>query len=572
MPEPELLPPAQHPLLDVPAEEKLREEVESLRRQLEEARRRNAPEKDHDKNKRPGRPGKRTLWLIALGIVGLLIVAFFVGFLPHYRREKQLKQDAEAEARALPVVTYFYAQRSPAQTQLVLPGNIAALTEAPLLARANGYLKKRYVDIGDRVKAGQLLAEIAAPDLDQQVSQARAQLLQTRAMLKQAASSLEQAKANQALAKVTADRWAALLRRGAVAPQDNDSRQADYQAQTANVAALQEAVGAAQQNVSASEANLNRLLELQGYEQVRAPFAGVITLRNVDEGALIATGQTLLFRIAQTGRLRTYINVPESGAPLVQLRQKAILSLAEYPGRQFVGEITRTSDALDPTTRTLLTEVQVPNPQNTLSPGMFAEVSLDQSRPDPPVMIPADALIVLANGTFAAVLQGDANDANERQPAEQTRDSRADSQGGKKQDGQDNGAQKGPNQKNTKQAGDSQKKEKNDREEKAELLKQQQELPTFTVHLSRVSVGRDYGNAIEILTGLNGGERVVESPNDHVQEKAKVKGQRSKQNPVEASSGSPSKQNANSEKLNPQPNAEPNPKQPAKERTSRGPG
>jgi multidrug efflux pump subunit AcrA (membrane-fusion protein) len=183
----------------------------------------------------------------------------------------QLRQDAQAEAKALPILSYIYAQRSPAKTVLTLPGNIEALTEAPVLARATGYLKKRYADIGDRVKAGQLLAEIAAPDLDQQVEQARAQLQQARASLRQSLAALEQGRANQRLSKVTADRWAALLKRGAVAPQDNDSKQADCQAQTANIAALEEAAAAAQQNASAAEANLNRLLELQGYEQVIAP-------------------------------------------------------------------------------------------------------------------------------------------------------------------------------------------------------------------------------------------------------------------------------------------------------------
>jgi len=561
MPEPEILSPPTQPLLDRPEEEKLRGEVESLRRELEQERERNRSNggnnsgaNDKDK-KAPRRPQKRTLWWVAAGLAIVLILAFFLGFLPHYRRQRQLRQDAQAEAKALPVLSYILAERSSAQSQLVLPGSIEALTEAPVLARATGYLRKRYADIGDRVKSGQLLAEIAAPDLDQQVQQARAQLLQARASFRQSAAALEQARANQTLSKVTAARWAGLLKRGAVSPQDNDTRQADYQAQTANVVALEEALSAAEQNMMAAEANLNRLLELQSYEQVQAPFSGVITLRNIDSGALITSGQTLLFRIAQTDRLRTYVNVPESGAPLVQVGQKAALSVEEYPGRQFTGQITRTSDALDPSTRTLLTEVQVPNTGNSLAPGMFSEVTLNQSRPDPPVLIPADALIVRANGTFVAVLEGDAPEGNRNQAA-----------GEKKNDPADKGDKKGSGGK------DGDKKEKNDRKDKAELARQQQQLPTFTVHLASVAPGRDYGNAIEILTGLNGGERIIQNPNDQVQEKAEVKGEKAKDNPVTSSAAQKVKQSANGEKLAPQPNAEPAPKQPAKERMNRGPG
>lgn len=553
MPEPEILLPAgpEHPLLDRPDDEKLRQEVESLRRELERERERNrSKNKDNQDKKGPVHPKKRTLWLIGLGLGLVLIAAFFLGFLPHYRREKQLRQDAGAEAKALPVITWIYAQRSGPQTQLLLPGNIEALTEAPVLARADGYLKRRYVDIGDRVKSGQLLAEITAPDLDQQVQQARAQLLQARASLRQSNAQLEQARANQALAKVTADRWRELLRRGAVSPQDNDTQQANYRAQTANVGALDEAVSASQQNVTAVEANLDRLIELQGYEQVRAPFSGVITLRNIDAGALITTGQTLLFRIAQTDRLRTYVYVPESGAPLVQVGQQATLTVEEYPGHPFTGEITRTSDALDPSTRTLLTEVQVPNASHSLAPGMFSEVTLNQSRPNPPVLIPADALIVRSNGTFVAILQGDAPaQGAENNAPSQTRENQQD----------------GKREKNNK-------KEKNDRKDKAQIEKQQRELPTLTVHLAPVTVGRDYGNAIEILTGLNGGERIVESPNDQVEEKAQVKGQQAKENPVTTTAKPGTKTDASSEKLNSQPGAEPIPKQPSKERTNRGPG
>ncbi len=275
---------------------------------------------------------------------------------------------------------------------------------------------------------------------------------------------------------------------------------------------------------------------------MRAPFSGLITLRNVDVGALIGNNQTLLFRIAQTDVLRTFLNVPETGAALIQQGQTAVLNVQEYPGRQFTGEIVRTSKSLDPGTRTLLAEVDVRNSSHILSPGMFSEVVLNEPRPHPPILIPADALIVRSNGTFVGILTGDAA-------------------------GNANAAPKAPPKK---QNGGKEK--KNDRAEKAQVAQEQQQLPTFTVHLQPVSVGRDYGNAIEILTGLNVGDRIVENPNDHVEENAKVKGERSNQNPVTNPSAPGAKQDQNSETLAPKPGAEPVPKEPSRENMNRGPG
>jgi multidrug efflux pump subunit AcrA (membrane-fusion protein) len=230
--------------------------------------------------------------------------------------------------------------------------------------------------------------------------------------------------------------------------------------------------------------------------------------------------------------------------------------VAEYPGRQFTGEITRTSSALDPSTRTLVIEVQVDNPNGTLFPGMFSEVTLNETRPHPPILIPADALVVRSDGAFAAVLKG--NGPEIQSPAE----------GGQ---GRGNGKGKQSKNKKGKEKADV-KPEKNDRKDKAALQKQQQQLPTFQVHFVPVSIGRDYGNAVEILTGLQGGEHIVESPNDFIQEGAQVKGQKARENPATAPSSSSGKQNANSEKLRPQPGAEPSPQQPSKERMNRGPG
>ena len=170
------------------------------------------------------------------------------------------------------------------------------------------------MDIGDRVKAGQVLATIEAPELDQQVQQAQANVLQAQAAIEQARATEEQAKVQQQLAQVTAQRYGSLLARGAVSKQENDQYQTQYLAQSTQVQALNRGVAAAQQSLAAAKANLARLEQVQSYKQVRAPFAGVITLRNIDTGALISTGKTLMFRVAQTDRLRAYINVPQSEA------------------------------------------------------------------------------------------------------------------------------------------------------------------------------------------------------------------------------------------------------------------
>jgi RND family efflux transporter MFP subunit len=295
------------------------------------------------------------------------------------------------------------------------------------------------------------LATIEAPELDQQVRQAQATIQQAQASLDQAIANQQQGKANEEIARVTAERWKNLVAKGAVSRQENDQYQAQYQAQAANVRALERAVDAAKGNITALEANVGRLSDMQGYLKVRAPFAGVVTLRNVDVGTLVNTGSTLLFRIAQTNLLRTYLNVPQSSASDVHVGQMASLATPELPERKFSGAVTRTANALDPSSRTLLVEVQVPNPEGKLLPGMYVEVDLHLPRKDPPLLLPSDTLSVRPEGTMLAVL-----DSEDR------------------------------------------------------------------VHFQRVVIGRDYGSNIEILSGLNAGQRVIANPNDSVQEGAKV--------------------------------------------------
>jgi RND family efflux transporter MFP subunit len=209
------------------------------------------------------------------------------------------------------------------------------------------------------------------------------------------------------LARVSAERWKTLAAEGVVSRQDSDQYQAQYLSQLANMQALEKAIAAQRSSIAAAQANLGRLDEMQGYLVVKAPFEGVITLRNVDVGTLVNTGNTLLFRISQTGTLRTYVSVPQTNASSIRVGQSALLSVSNLPNRRFTGTVTRTANALDPNTRTLLVEVQVPNTDGALLPGMYAQVDLNSTRANQPLLIPGDALIARAEGTQVAVVRPD---------------------------------------------------------------------------------------------------------------------------------------------------------------------
>src|SRR5260370_18951418 len=334
-------------------EEKLRREIEDLKRQLKEQK--GSP---HGSSRGTlWHPSGLTIAAIFLAMTVLLVVAFFAGYIPLQKRNAIINNLAKEQEQALPRVEVIQVGRSSRKSELVLPGSIQAVTEAPILARAEGYIKRRMVDIGDRVRAGQPVAEIEAPELDQQLLQAKASLQQTQAALEQSLANQQQGKANQELARVTADRWKNLAGKGVVSRQENDQYQAQYQAQTANLQALEKAVSAARSNIAASEANVARLDEMQSYRVVKAPFDGVVTLRNVDVGALVNAGSTLLYRIAQTGTLRIYVNVPQTNASSIRPGQAAQLSVSNLPNRRFTGTIARTANAPDPTSHTMLSEV-----------------------------------------------------------------------------------------------------------------------------------------------------------------------------------------------------------------------
>jgi len=396
-------------------------------------------------------PTRTTMAVLLLGVLALFAIAFLAGYLPLQQREATLRAEADAQERGLPRLAVIRVGRGTDRNEIKLPGTMQALTEAPILARTDGYLKRRLVDIGDRVRAGQVVAEIDAPELDQQIHQAEASVGQAEAATDQAQANLEQGKANRELARITAERTKMLTARGIAPLQEGDQSQAQLSAQDANVRALEKAILAQRSNLVAVKANLARLQEVQGYRLVKAPFGGVITLRNVDVGALVSTGSTLLYRIAQIGTLRTYVNVPQSQVNSVRAGQAAALTVSHFPGRSFRGIVARTANALDPATRTMLVEVDVPNADGALFPGTYAEVDLSGAQVNAPLVVPAAALVFRTDGAQVAVVQADQ-----------------------------------------------------------------------TVHLQKITVGRDYGDRVEILQGLTEGATILAAPGDAAREGARI--------------------------------------------------
>jgi len=336
------------------------------------------------------RTSRRALaWAMALAVV--FGVLFAIGFVPRRSRAAQL-ESARTAADAV-VVTVVHAQRAPGAIDVTLPGTVQAYQFTYIYARANGYVKRRLVDIGDDVKAGQLLAELETPELDEELRQARAALGQAHAAVQQAKTNLE-------LARINLERSRNLRTRGIVPAQDSDDKQAAYEAQQAQV-------DSANANVAASEANVERLVNLQGFKRVVAPFDGTITFRSIDPGALVtantgANGREL-FRIGQGDTVRIYVNVPQAYAAGLQAKSAASVTLQERAGRAYEGTVVRTAGALDPESRTLLTEVQVANKNRELLAGMYVDVKIHVTRPDPPLMVPASALVIRNDGPHVAL-------------------------------------------------------------------------------------------------------------------------------------------------------------------------
>jgi RND family efflux transporter MFP subunit len=336
------------------------------------------------------------------GAAALLLVLVAIGTFPRITRQHDALAAVREAPATHPVVTLIQAKQGAPTSELLLPGNIEPLYSANLYARIDGYLERRDVDIGAKVRAGQVLAVISAPEVDQQLLQSRATLAQSEAALQQARAALEQAKANAELARLTKERDMPLGQQRAISQQIVDGAVQAYDARVADVAAGTANITAAEANVTANRANVSRLQQMQGFERIVAPFNGVITQRNVERGDLISTGSSdaskPLFSIAQSGTLRIQVDVPQSEAVNIQDGQKAAVDVKERLGRAYTGTVIRNAGALNNAARTMLTEVQVDNSDGSLLPGMYAQVKFTLPEQRTSLIIPTSSLVVDHSG------------------------------------------------------------------------------------------------------------------------------------------------------------------------------
>jgi RND family efflux transporter MFP subunit len=333
----------------------------------------------------------RALWLLGLAALLPLAAGLAYGASQHNARNRQVMTTAEQQRDLVPTVRTAQARVADSEMIVSLPATTLAFASANIFARANGYIETRKVDIGDRVKAGDLLAQITAPELDHQISQNEATLGQNQ-------STLQQTIASRDLARVTNDRDSDLVKKGWVTRQQGDTDRLTLAAQEA-------AVGVAQSNIAAQQALIRVLRQQKAYQSVIAPFDGIITQRNVDIGTLVQAGSTFMFTLMQSDVIRTQVYVPQDAALGVVPGVEAVVRVPENPDRTFPGKVTRFAHALAPGTRTLLTEIDVPNPDGALSPGMYVTVELHIPRKNPAIMVPADALVFNGGGTQVAVLE-----------------------------------------------------------------------------------------------------------------------------------------------------------------------
>jgi RND family efflux transporter MFP subunit len=331
--------------------------------------------------------------VFALGALVLLAGGLSLGAWGNYAQHEEVMATAQQERDFVPSLRVATIEASPATVSATLPGTTAAFAAASIYARATGYIAKRNVDIGDRVKAGDLLAQLSVPELDDQISQ-------NEATLNQLKSALEQAQAALVFARQQAARYEELARKNAGSVQNAQQATSQLQQQEA-------AVAAAQHNVVAQENLIKALYQNRDYASVVAPFEGVITQRNVDVGNLVqgnATSGTFMFEIMQQDVIRVRVYAPQDAAFGVVPGIKAIVRVPELPGREFPGTVTRIADALQSGTRTLLTEVDIPNPDGALRSGIYCTVELHIPSQTPSLLVPADAMIFNRNGMQVAVL------------------------------------------------------------------------------------------------------------------------------------------------------------------------
>ena len=324
----------------------------------------------------PSGSGKRIGTLSAFAVVGLLGLFFLLGVWPRLHVGKAV---ADVQKDMRPNVVVVAAQRAKANMELTLPGTLLPIQEALIYARTNGYVKQWKVDIGAQVKQGQLLAEIETPEIDRE--------------LKQALANQQQVKANMELAHSTAERWKAVLKENAVSPQEVDEK----------ISALK----ARQADYAASQASVERLIQMKSFQRVNAPFAGTITGRNVEIGQLISAGNPdpnrWMFKVAKMDTLKLYINVPQSHMRMIKTDMPVNVVLKEFP-QPFTGKVLRTAGALDPQSKTLLTEINVPNENSELTAGMFVQAKFALNQTEPKILLPANTLMVRQDGPQVAAV------------------------------------------------------------------------------------------------------------------------------------------------------------------------
>jgi RND family efflux transporter MFP subunit len=372
---------------------------------------------------RPGTgrgPGALLRWFLIIFVIFAILGIYAVS-----QRLSEHKALAQlTEQTAVPFVSVIHGTPIDTNSEMVLPGSLKPDVESPIYARTNGYLKKWYKDIGSHVEKGEILAEIDTPEIDQQLAQARAELVT--------------AQANLNLSKLTATRYQELIKTDSVSRQDLDNANGDFAAKQAMV--------------QSADANVKRLEELESFKRVYAPFTGIITQRNVDPGTLINAGNggsatKEMFDLAQIDPMRVFVAVPQSYSPSIHTGLKACLSLTELAQKNFCGQVVRTANSIDPGTRTLLTEVDVPNPSGTLLPGAYAEVHFDVKVVAQRLSLPINAILFRPDGSMVAVV------------------------------GQDN-----------------------------------------RINLKKVAIGRDFGNALEIIEGVDPADRIVINPPDALEQ------------------------------------------------------
>jgi RND family efflux transporter MFP subunit len=329
--------------------------------------------------------------LLGGGTLLLLVGGLGIGGWRHYQAELAVAATAQQSRTLVPDVRVASIRAAESQITISLPATALAFEAANVFARTSGYIEKRYVDIGDRVKAGALLADITAPELDHQIAQAKATLAQDQA-------SLQQTQASRDLADVTNERDSKLVKQGWLTLQQGDNDRLTLAAQKA-------AVGVAQSNIAAQEAQIRILEQEKAYQRVVASFDGVITQRNIDNGSLVQSGSTFMFTLMHPDVIRTQVYVPQDEAFGLGPGVDAVVRVPEIPGRTFPGKVTRLASALQPGSRTLLTEIDVPNRDGALSPGIYCTIELFIPRKTPSMIIPSDAVVFDRDGLHVAVVE-----------------------------------------------------------------------------------------------------------------------------------------------------------------------